>query len=141
MAAFNAHLQDNSIGFGVNRSEFLSSVETYYGQARSTAREVLQALFFAPSLPSLIKKDIAPKVDAIHEMFKLEVGKALIDKDPPVGKEYEWPVGNAQIRFFPMPGAQGETIVKAELGSASLQYLGALGKPKVLSVAFPLHGQ
>ena len=82
---------------------------------------------------SAIRKDIVPKVDAIHEMFKLEVGKALIDKDHAVGKEYEWPVGNAQIRFFPMPGAQGETIVKAEPCSASLQFLDALGKSKVFS--------
>ena len=50
-------------------------------------------------------KEIAPKIDAIHEMFKLDVGKALIDKDHPVGKEYEWPVGGT------LPGVQGKTIV------------------------------
>ena len=33
-------------------------------------------------------------------MFKLDVGKALIYKNHPVGKEYEWPVGWAQDRFF-----------------------------------------
>ena len=32
-------------------------------------------------------KEIAPKIDAIHEMFKLGVGKALVDMDRPVGKE------------------------------------------------------
>ena len=74
-------------------------------------------------------------------MYKLDVGKALIDKNHcachPVGKEYEWPVGGAQIRFFPWPGAQGETIVMTKTGSASLQYLDVLGKSKVLSVALP----
>ena len=54
-------------------------------------------------------------------MFEQDVGTALIDKDHPVGKEYEWPVGNAQIQFFPMQGAQGETIVKAEQDSASVK--------------------
>ena len=55
------------------------------------------AIFFAPrgslASKSLIRKDIAPKIDAIHAMFKLGVGKAFIDKNHPVGKEYKWPVG------------------------------------------------
>ena len=33
--------------------------------------------------------------------------------------------------------AQGETVVKFETGSASLQFLDALGKSKILSVALP----
>ena len=107
--------------------------------ASTHAREVLQAIFFAPrgAAAPTIKKDIAPRIDAIHEMFKLDVGKALIDKDHPVGMEYEWPIGGGQIRFFPLPGTQGEGIVKTATGSASLQCLEALGKSKVLSVAWP----
>ena len=45
------------------------------------------------------RKEIAPKIDAIHKIFKLDVVKALIDKDHPVGKEDEWPVGGDQLRF------------------------------------------
>ena len=97
------------------------------------------AIFLAPrgSSASVIRKDIAPKIDAIHTMFKLDVGKAIIDKDHPVGKEYEWPIGWAQVRFFPLPGVHCETIVKTETGSASLHFLDALGKSKVFSVALP----
>ena len=108
--------------------------------ARTLAREVLQAIFFAPrgAAAPTIKKDFAPKIDAIHAMFKLDVGKALIDKDHPVGREYEWPIGGGQLRFFSLLGTQGETIVKTATGSASLQlFLQALGKSKVLSVALP----
>ena len=139
MAEFNARLLDNPRGFGVNRAKFFNGVESYSNVARGVAREVLQAVFFAPrgSPASIIRKEIAPKIDAIHEMFKLDVGKALIDKDHPVGKEYEWPVGGAQVRFFPLPGVQGETIVKFEPTSASLQFLEALGKSKILSVVLP----
>ena len=72
-------------------------------------------------------------------MFKLDVqvSKALIDKDHSVGKEYKWPVGSAQVRFFPLPGVQGETFVKFEPASAALQSLEALSKSKVLSVVLP----
>ena len=107
--------------------------------ARSIAREVLQAIFFAPrgSPASVIRKDIAPKIDAIHTMYKLDVGKAIIDMDHPVGKEYEWPIGWAQVLFFPLPGVHCETIVKTDRGSASLHFLDALGKSKVFSVALP----
>ena len=64
-------------------------------------------------------------------MFKLDVGKGLIDNDHPVGREYEWLIGGGKILFFPLPGTQGETIVKTATGSASLQFLEALGKSKV----------
>ena len=66
-------------------------------------------------------------------MFKVDVGKALIDKNHPGGKEYKWPVGWR----FPLAGAQGETIVTTETGSASLEFLEALGKSQVLPVALP----
>ena len=79
----------------------------------AAAREVLQAIFFVPrgSPASVIRKDIAPKINAIHAIFKLDVGKALMEKDHLVGKEYEWLVGGAQVRCFPLPGVQSETIV------------------------------
>ena len=132
-------LASKKIGFGVNRSKFLSSVESYSNMARSIAREVLQAIFFVRrgSPASVIRKDIAPKIDAIHAMFKLDVGKALIEKDHPVGKEYERPISQAQVCFFPMQGVQCETIVKTETGSASLQFRNALGKSKLLCVVLP----
>ena len=138
MAALNARLQDNPRGFGANRAKFFNNVESYAAVARGVAQEVLQAIFFAPrgSPASLIRKNIAPKIDAIHAMFKLDVGKALIDNHPVV-KEYEWPLGGAQVHFFSLPGAQGETIVKTETGTASLRFLEALGKSKVLSDALP----
>ena len=47
------------------------------------------------------------------------------------------PIGCAQVRFFPFPGVQVETIVKFEKTSASLQFLEALGKSNVLSVVLP----
>ena len=77
--------------------------------ARSIAREHLQAISLAPrgSPASVIRNDIAPKIHASHVMF---VGKTLIEKDHPVCKEYEWPIGWAQVRFFPLPGVHGETI-------------------------------
>ena len=94
MAEFNTRLLDNPRGFRVNRANY---VECYSHVARGVAREVLQAVFVDPRglLAPIIRKEIAPKVDAIHEMFKLDVCKALIDKDHPVGKEYEWPAGGA----------------------------------------------
>ena len=70
MAAFNARLQDNNRGFGVNRSKFLSIVESYSNMASSIAREVLRAIFFAPrgSPASVISKNIAPKINAMHDV-------------------------------------------------------------------------
>ena len=101
MAEFNARLLDSPRGFEVDRAKFLNSVESYSNVASGVAREVLQAVFFAPrgSPASIIRKEIAPKIDAIHKMFKLDVVKALIDKNHPVGKEDEWPVGGDQLRF------------------------------------------
>ena len=142
VAAFNGRLQENSLVFGVNRTKILSCIDSYANMASTHAREVLQAIFFAPrgAAAPTIKKDIAPRIDAIHEMFKLDVGKALIDKDHPVGMEYELPIGGGQIRFFSLTGTQGETVVKTATGSASLQLLEALGKSKILSVALPGSG-
>ena len=106
---FNTRLKENPMGFGVNRTKFLNGIDSYSNFARSLAREVLQEIFFAPrgSPAPTIKKEIASKIDYIHAMFKLEVGKALIDKDHPVGREYQWPVAGRQIRFFSLPGGQG----------------------------------
>ena len=102
MAAFNTHFQENPLGFGVNRIEFLSGIDSYANMAHSLAKEILQAFYFAHrgAAAPTIKKDIAPNIDAIHAMFKLDVGKALIDKDHPVGMEYEWLVAAGQIRVF-----------------------------------------
>ena len=112
MAAFNTRLKENPMGFGVNRTKFLNGIDSYSNLARSLAREVLQAIFFAPraSPAPTIKKEIASKIDYIHAMFKLEVGKALIDKDHPVGREYQWPVAGGQIRFFPLPAGQARQL-------------------------------
>ena len=77
-AEFNARLLDNPRGFGVNRAKVFNSVENYSNVACGVARGVLQAVFFAPrgSPASFIRKEIAPKIDSIHEMFKLDVGIA-----------------------------------------------------------------
>ena len=68
IAAFNARLQENPLGFGVNRTKVLSSIDSFANMARTLTREVLQAIFFAPrgAAAPTIKKDIAPKIDAIH---------------------------------------------------------------------------
>ena len=125
----------NPTGFGANRAKFVAGVETYSSQARGIARDVLHAIFFTPrgSPPPFIKQEIAARVDAVHDMFKLKTGEALIDREHPVGKEYDWPVGGSAIRFFPLPpGAECKTIVKPVAGSATLDFLEALGKSQVL---------
>ena len=71
-------------------------------------------------------------------MFKLSAGEALIGIDHPVGREYEWPLGGMPIRFFPLlPGSECETIMKPAEGSASLQFLDALGKYHVVLISLP----
>ena len=48
MAEFNARLLDTPRGFGINRAKFFNCVESYTNVASGVAREVLQAVFFAP---------------------------------------------------------------------------------------------
>ena len=58
MAEFDARLLDNPRGFGINRAKFFNCVESYSNVARGVAREVLQAVFFAPrDLAALIVND------------------------------------------------------------------------------------
>ena len=70
MAEFNhdARLLDNPRGFRVNLAKFFNFVECYSNVARGVALEVLQAVFVAPrgSPAPIIRKEIAPKMDAIH---------------------------------------------------------------------------
>ena len=135
-----ARIKANPQGFGANRAKFVSIMDTYSNQARGIAREVLHSIFFVPrgSPAPFIKKEIAARVDAIHNMFKLRAGEALIGSDHPVGREYEWPLAGMPIRFFPLPpGSECETIVKTAEGSASLQFLDALGKYHVVLVSLP----
>ena len=72
-------------------------------------------------------------------MFKLDVGKALIVKDHPMGREWEWPVAACQTAnpLFSIAGKPGRDYCEDWTGSASLHFLEALGNSKILSVALP----
>jgi len=135
-----ARISANPQGFGTNRAKFISILDTYTHQARGVARDVLHSVFFVArgSPPPFIKKEIAARIDSIHEMLKLKAGEAVIGCEHPVGREYDWPLAGMPIRFFPLPpGSECETIVKPAEGSASLQFLEALGTYHVVFVSLP----
>ena len=46
------------------------------------------------------RSHIAGRVDTVHAMLGLEMGKALFDNRHSVGREYVWPGGGTAIRLF-----------------------------------------
>ena len=118
------------MGFGLLRTSFASALETYQQQARKHARDTLHILFFVPrgADNGAIRKDIATRIDAMHEMLGLVKGQALIDATHPVYGEYPAPVGGGPLRFFPVDGKDGTTIAKPVPGSQTHHFVEALGK-------------
>ena len=124
-----AAIQENPAGFGVIRAAFVSALETYAGQARVLARDILDILFFVPRGANNgdIPPDIQSRVDTLHEILGLQKGDAVIHASHPLQREYPDPVGG-RLRFFPKDGRAGVTIARPSPGSHTAQFLEALGK-------------
>ena len=123
-------IERNPAGFGVNQANFAAVLETYQNDARKKTRETLHAIFFVPrgADNGVIPVDIKERIDDVHQMLGLQRGQAVIDSTHPLFREYPAPFGGGLLRFFPLPGRDGTTIVRPLPESETHHFLEALGK-------------
>jgi len=126
--------EDQQSAFTVERGAFTSLLTQYHGSYRNIVADIFHDIFSmprsgnGPSSSSTGKVD-AIKLNAIHEMLRLQVGEAALGTNHPVCREYPPEAGGCIRRVFPSKGSAGVQVFTkhGDPQSETAKFVKALG--------------